>query len=93
MESELTARIRTAVAVWAKKAYSADEVVIGMAGEDDIEDDEGTRYLVDFAARNVGHWLVVEVWVADGEILSVNDMGEGLPLDGGEWPWPLEEIH
>ncbi len=93
MDNELTARIRAAVANWARKAHDTDEIVIGMAAEDDIEDDEGTRYLVDFAARNVGHWLVIEVWVADGDILSVNELGEGLPFDSSEWPWPAETMN
>ena len=93
MDNELTARIRAAVANWARKAHDADEIVIGLAAEDDIEDDEGTRYLVDLAARDVGHWLVVEVWVGDGEILSINELGEGLPLDGSGWPWSAETMN
>jgi hypothetical protein len=93
MDNELTALIRTAVSNWAKNAHNTNEIVIGMAAEDDIEDDEGTRYLVDLAARDVGHWLVVEVWVAEDEILSINELGEGLPLDGSEWPWSAETMN
>ena len=26
-----------------------------------------------------------------GAILNINDLGEGLPLDNAEWPWPAVE--
>ena len=55
-----------------------------------IYGDEADRYLVDFAVRTVGRWLVAEVWVFDGRILGVNDIGEGLPLEDAVWPWPAE---
>lgn len=91
MQEELLARIKSAVAKWAKAAYDSDEIIIGMAAEDDIEDEEGTRYLVDYAVRREGQWLVAEVWVENNTILTINDLGEGLPLDNSDWPWPAVE--
>lgn len=97
MDDELLAQITTAVSDWAALRHSTEQIVIGMVAEDEdseeeLEDDEeGQRYLVDFAVRSVGYWLVAEVWVSDGVILSINDLGEGLPIDGAEWPWPAEE--
>jgi hypothetical protein len=91
MQEELLAQIRSAVASWAQAAYDSNEVVIGIAADDDNEDDEGTRYLVDYAVRQEGRWLVAEVWVENGVILGINDLGEGLPLDNSAWPWPVSE--
>jgi len=91
MREDLLARIKSAVADWVRAAYKSDEIIIGMAAEDDIENADGTRYLVDYAVRQEGQWLVAEVWVEDGIILGINDVGEGLPLDNSEWPWPASE--
>lgn len=92
MDDELIARIKSAVVTWATSLHDTDEVVVGQAAEDDLEDEEATRYLVDFAVRSAGHWSIAEVWVNNGQILSVNDLGEGLPLEDATWPWPSEEI-
>jgi hypothetical protein len=91
MDEKLIAKITAAVISWAKKSLDTDEIIVGSAAEDDIEDEEATRYLVDFAVRSVGHWSIAEVWVFDGKILSVNDLGEGLPLEDAGWPWTAEE--
>lgn len=92
MQEELLDRIKSSVESWARATFESDDVIVGLASEDDVEDDEdGTRFLVDFAVRQEGRWLVAEVWVDDGVILSINDLGEGLPLDGSEWPWPAVE--
>lgn len=91
MEEDLLTQIEAVVAEWVKRTYTPDEVVVGQVAAEEAEDDEANRYLVDFAVRSVGHWSVAEVWVADGRILSVNDLGEGLPLDNAQWPWPSEE--
>ena len=92
MQEELLARIKSSVESWARATFESDDVVVGLASEDDVEDEEdGTRFLVDFAVRQEGRWLVAEVWVDDGVILSINDLGEGLPLDDSEWPWPAME--
>jgi hypothetical protein len=91
MQEELLAQIRTAVVAWARETYDDDEVIVGMVSEDDLEDEDGTRYVVDYAVRREGQWLVAEVWAADGAILNINDLGEGLPLDNAAWPWPAVE--
>jgi len=91
MQKGLTVRIKSAVAEWARSAYESDEIVVGAAAEDDIDDEDGTRYLVDYAVRQEGQWLVAEVWVLDGKIVGINDVGEGLPLDDSDWPWPVVE--
>jgi hypothetical protein len=93
MQEELLAQIKSAVASWARTAYDSEEIIIGMAAEDDIDDEEGTRFLVDYAVRQEGQWLVAEVWVEKGAILGINDLGEGLPLDNAEWPWPTAKIN
>jgi hypothetical protein len=91
MEDERENWIRKAVTDWAKATHHTEDIFVGLAAEDDAdEEEEGSRYLVDFAVRHVGYWLVAEVWISDGQILSINDLGEGLPLDDAEWPWPAE---
>jgi hypothetical protein len=91
MQEELLAQIRTAVIAWARATYDDHDVVVRMVAADDIEDEDGTRYLADYAVRREDQWQVAEVWVKDGEILNINDLGEGLPLDDAEWPWPAVE--
>jgi hypothetical protein len=91
MQENLSEQIRSAVAKWAQSTYDNDEIVVGMAAEDEIDDEEGTRYLVDYAVRQEGQWLVAEVWVLGDSIVGINDLGEGLPLDDAEWPWPVVE--
>jgi hypothetical protein len=91
MQEDIAARIKSAVIKWAQSVYASDEIVIGMAAADDIDDEDGTRYLVDYAVRQEGQWLVAEVWVQNGVIVGINDLGEGLPLDDSEWPWPVAE--
>jgi hypothetical protein len=92
MDDPMVSRIRSAVLEWAERTFNTKNIVVGMAAKDDAEDDEGDRYLVDYAVRDVGYWLVAEVWIADGEILSINDLGEGLPLGDARWPWPQDEV-
>jgi hypothetical protein len=84
MDDEVVKLIQTAVAAWCRQAFTTDEVVIGEIAQDEEEE----RYLVDLAARPVGYWLVVEVWLEDGRVTTINNLGEGLPLDNPAWPWP-----
>jgi hypothetical protein len=91
MQKGLTARIISAVARWARSTYDSDEVVVGAAAEDEMDIEDGMRYLVDYAVRQEGQWMVAEVWVQDGAIVGINDLGEGLPLDDADWPWPVVE--
>jgi hypothetical protein len=91
MADSLTSEIQAAVARWAGSRYATRDVVVGAASPDGEVDDDATRYLVDFGVRSVGYWQVAEVWVSPtGAIVTVNDLGEGLPLDEAPWPW-LEE--
>ncbi len=55
------------------------------------EEEDADRYLVAFAVRSVGDWLVAEVWVNHRQILGINDLGEGLPLEDASWPWATSE--
>lgn len=91
MQEDLSDQIKSAVAAWARSAYDSNDIVVGIAAEDDIDDEDGIRYLVDYAVRQEGQWMVAEVWVQDGDIVNINDLGEGLPLDDADWPWPVAE--
>jgi hypothetical protein len=105
MEATLEQQIKSAVLDWATLTYHTQEIVIGSAARDSAdyigaeniddddpgpEDDDAGRYLVDYAVRAVGSWLVAEVWLTGQEIFSINDVGEGLPLDDIRWPWALD---
>jgi hypothetical protein len=97
MEEILEQKIVEAVRQWAADTYSDQEIVIGQVtldgdeelGDDDTipEENDADRYLVDFAVRSVGQWLVAEVWVNGRSVLGLNDLGEGLPLEDIDWPW------
>ena len=101
MEATLEQQIKSAVLDWATLTYRTQEIVIGSAAQDGAEhawvidagagEDDSDRYLVDYAVRSVGRWLVAEVWLAGREIFSINDLGEGLPLDDIRWPWPIDD--
>jgi hypothetical protein len=30
----------------------------------------------------------LEVWLNNGDVETINALGEGLPLEDMEWPWP-----
>jgi len=101
MEVTLEQQIKSAVLDWATVAYGTQEIIVGLAAQDGAEnigaEDHGAgnsdsdRYLVDYAVRAVGRWLVAEVWLNGQEIFSINDLGEGLPLDDICWPWTIDE--
>ena len=91
MDNELLAQIKLAVIDWAKNEFSSQEVVVGTPDQDDSEEEDADRYLIAFAVRSVGDWLVAEVWVNHRQILSINDLGEGLPLEDASWPWATSE--
>lgn len=77
------AHLREAVRAWAVARFDSEDVRVGVVDVDEEED----RYLVDFAVRSLGHWCIAEVWIEDGEVTSINDLGEGFPADGAPWPW------
>jgi hypothetical protein len=101
MEETLDQQIKSAVLDWATLTYHTQEIVIGSAAQDGAtqdgaelvgaDEEEADRYLVDYAVRPIGHWLVAEVWLADQQIFSINDLGEGLPLDDIRWPWANDD--
>lgn len=91
MKDLLGARIKVAVTDWAQRTFNSQEIVVRSPALDDSDDDEADRYLVDFAVRDVGYWLVAEVWVDQNQILDINDLGEGLPLEDVNWPWATGE--
>ena len=80
----LIQRIRQSVTNWAQTEYDTPEVVLGLVEPDE---DEAERWLVDFAVPTIPYWQVAEVWVEEGEIVSINDLGEGVPPEGIIWPW------
>ena len=46
--------------------------------------------LCKFKSHRINLWLAAEVWVENREILSMNHLGEGLPLNNSEWPTSIE---
>lgn len=80
----LIQRIKQSVTNWAQTEYDVPEVVLGLVEPDE---DETDRWLVDFAVPTIPYWQVAEVWVEEGEIVSINDLGEGVPPEGITWPW------
>ena len=84
MDNTVTQIIHTAVTDWARARFHTDEIVIA-----DIDpDDEPEQYLVVLAARSLAYWLAAEVWLRDGQVETINDLGEGVPLEEQAWPWP-----
>ena len=84
MDSNTYQTIHAAVTRWARARFHSDEIVIA-----DIDrDDEPEQYLVVLAARPLTYWLAVEVWLSDGQVETINDLGEGVPLEEQPWPWP-----
>ncbi|MEZ4644836.1 MAG: hypothetical protein R3E31_19245 [Chloroflexota bacterium] len=70
---------------WAREYYQTEQIFIMIIRE---EDDEPGRYLALIAAANQNAiWQAAEVWLEDGEVVAVNDLGEGLPPEGISWPW------
>jgi hypothetical protein len=37
------------------------------------------------------YWLAIEVWLDNDEVEAVNALGEVLPLEDTEWPWPEDD--
>ena len=84
MDTTGTQIIYTAVTDWARTRFHTDEIVIA----DINPDDEPEQYLVVMAVRPLAYWLAVEVWLDSGQVETINDLGEGLPLVEQAWPWP-----
>ena len=84
MDTNTSQTIHTAVTDWAQTRFHTDEIVIA----DINPDDDPEQYLVVLAARPLAHWLAVEVWLSGGQVETINDLGEGVPLEEQAWPWP-----
>jgi len=91
MDDALKIQIKTAVMSWAERIFDTKDIILGAVTQDEPDEEEGDRYLVEFAVRSIGYWLIAEVWVASYEILNINDLGEGLPLEDVTWPWPYDQ--
>jgi hypothetical protein len=86
MDDTLLQTMTTAVTLWARETCQNEEIVVADVSQDE---EEPERYLVVLAARPLDYWLAVEVWLNDdGDIETVNALGEGLPLEDTDWPWP-----
>lgn len=86
--SGLIEQIKQAVIAWIQAKQSADEWVLGVVEPDE---DDPDRWLVDFAIPTIPYWQVAEVWVEEDEIVSINDLGEGVPPEGVAWPWETRQ--
>ena len=90
MQEPLLKGIKLAVRTWAEALYETEAIVLGPVVLDDEDDEDAARYLVDYAVKQIGHWRVAEVWVDDGgRVLSIHNLGEGLPLGDATWPWSV----
>ena len=67
-----------------KAYYQTDQVVIAIIQE---EGDDPGRHLALIAAANQAGWQVAEVWLEEGSVVTINDLGEGIPPDGVTWTW------
>ncbi len=75
--------IKTAVATWLAEQFDFTDVVSYVFPDEDEVD----RYIVVFAAKGQDMWRVVEAWVENDAVVSINDLGEGVPPEGVAWPW------
>ncbi|MBK8989522.1 MAG: hypothetical protein IPM39_26275 [Chloroflexi bacterium] len=82
--NNLTPILHDNALAWAKAYYQTDKVVVAIIQE---EGDEPDRYLALIAAANQTSWQAAEVWLEDGAVVTINDLGEGIPPDGATWPW------
>jgi hypothetical protein len=84
MDDTLMHTMTTAVTLWARETYQTEEIVVADVSQDE---EEPERYLVIAAVRPLAYWTAVEVWLNDGDVETVNGLGEGLPLEDTDWPW------
>ena len=70
--------IKTAVAIWLEGQLNITEVVSYVFPDED----EADRYIVVFAAKGQDMWRAVEAWVENDAVVSINDLGEGVPPEG-----------
>ncbi|MGB4951382.1 MAG: hypothetical protein WBO55_12180 [Rhizobiaceae bacterium] len=82
--NQFPAILQQSALAWAKATYQTDQVVVAIIQE---EGDEPDRYLALIAAANQSSWQAAEVWLEDGDVVAINDLGEGIPPEGAIWPW------
>lgn len=75
--------IKTAVTTWLAEQLNITEVVSYVFPDED----EADRFIVVFAAKDQDMWRAVEAWVENDAVVSINDLGEGVPPEGVAWPW------
>lgn len=83
MSDILEHTIKMAVAGWVKVELEILDVVSYVFPDEDELD----RYIVVFAAKGQDMWRAVEAWVENDAVVSINDLGEGVPPEGVAWPW------
>ncbi len=76
--------VKPAVQTWSQAYFRTDEVMIYIF---DDEDDDPSRYIAVIAVRGLDAWQAAEAWEEEGEIVSINHLGEGAPPEGTVWPW------
>lgn len=81
-------KVHSAVRDWAALYFQADDIVIYLFPD---EDDEPERLIAILAVRGQEAWQAAEVWTDADEVASINPLGEGVPPDGVEWPWPEQD--
>ena len=78
-------QLQSAVVEWARSYYDTDDIVAHIF---DDEDDDPDRYIAVLAVRGLNAWQAVEVWLEGGQIVALNDLGEGVLSEDAVWPWP-----
>ena len=81
----LRERMQQAVALWAEEYFGANEIELYLF---DDEDEDPSRYIAIIAVHGLDTWQAAEVWEEEGEIVSINHLGEGVPPEDAVWPWP-----
>lgn len=76
--------VQTAVLEWAQQYYHTPDVEVYVFID---EDEDPERFVAVLAARGLDSWQAVEAWMEAGQVVSINDLGEGVPPDGVNWPW------
>ena len=63
-----------AVEAWAKEYYGVDSAQAYLFPDED----EPERYIASLKLSGYDIWQAAEVWVENGQVVTVNDLGEGL---------------
>lgn len=85
MSDRMYESIKAAVSNWARNYYRGDDVVVYLF---DDEDADPERVIAVLAVRGLKGWQAAEVWLEGDQVMSINDLGEGVPPEDVTWPWP-----